>query len=324
MSNTTVDQTLATKPSLGQRLKNLFTSKKSGVRRHHNLAGYLFISPWLFGFITFVLLPIVASFVLAFTRYDILSPPEWVGLQNFERMFTGDARYWRSVRATFYYVFTAVPLRLVFALAVAMLLNTARRGVSLYRAVYYAPSIVGGSVAIAVMWREIFGNEGVINFLLYLIGLPPVSWLGNPSTAIWALIALAVWQFGSPMLIFLAGLKQIPTEYYEAAAIDGAAAWSKFRNITLPLLTPIIFFNLVMQVINGFMVFTQAFIISGGTGRPLDTTLFYALYLYIRAFTTFEMGYSSAMAWVLLLIIALFTGIIFKSSSNWVFYSGDS
>ncbi|HMQ53495.1 MAG TPA: sugar ABC transporter permease [Anaerolineae bacterium] len=320
----TVDQPLPARPSLGQRLKQALTARKAGERKQHNWAGYLFISPWLIGFFTFVLLPIVASFVLAFTRYDILSPPEWVGLQNFERMFTADTRYWRSVRATFYYVFTAVPLRLVFALAVAMLLNTARRGVGVYRAVYYAPSIVGGSVAVAVMWREIFGNEGVVNFLLYLIGIPPVSWLGNPNTAIWTLITLAAWQFGSPMLIFLAGLKQIPGELYEAAAIDGAAAWSKFRNVTLPLLTPIIFFNLVMQIINGFMVFTQAFIISGGTGRPLDTTLFYSLYLYIRAFTTFEMGYSSAMAWVLLLIIALFTGIIFKSSSSWVFYSGES
>ncbi|MCB9076860.1 MAG: sugar ABC transporter permease [Anaerolineaceae bacterium] len=324
MSNTAANQTLPAKPSLGQRLRKAITSAKPGERKQHNLAGYLFISPWLIGFFTFVFLPIVASLILAFTSYDILSPPEWVGLHNFERMFFEDARYWRSVRATFYYVFTAVPLRLAFALAVAMLLNTARKGVGLYRAIYYAPSIVGGSVAIAVMWREIFGNEGVVNAVMYFFGIPPVAWLGNPSTAIWTLIALAVWQFGSPMLIFLAGLKQIPPEMYEAAAIDGAAAWSKFRNITLPLLTPIIFFNLVMQIINGFMVFTQAFIISGGTGRPLDTTLFYSLYLYIRAFTTFEMGYSSAMAWVLLLIIATFTGIIFKTSSNWVFYSGES
>jgi multiple sugar transport system permease protein len=325
MENMTADQVLPARPSLGERLKKALTfGKKSEQKRDHNWAGYLFISPWLIGFFTFIFLPILASFVLAFTSYDILSPPEWVGLQNFERMFTADARYWRSVRSTFYYVFTAVPLRLVFALAVAMLLNTSRKGVGLYRAVYYAPSIVGGSVAVAVMWREIFGNEGVINFILALIGVPPMAWLGNPSTAIWTLIALAVWQFGSPMLIFLAGLKQIPAELYEAAAIDGAGPWSKFRNVTLPLLTPIIFFNLIMQIINGFMVFTQAFIISGGTGRPLDTTLFYSLYLYIRAFTTFEMGYSSAMAWVLLLIIATFTGIIFKTSSNWVFYSGES
>jgi len=322
MSNSTIEQIFPPKASLGQRLRTALTFKKSSELKQYNWAGYLFISPWLFGFFTFVLVPMVASFVLAFTDYDILSPPQWVGWANYERMFT-DARYWRSVQATFYYVFTAVPLRLAFALAVAMLLNTNRRGIGLYRAVYYAPSIIGGSVAVAVMWRQIFGDQGVINVVQTLLGLPSISWLGNPRTAIWTLITLAVWQFGSPMLIFLAGLKQIPGEYYEAASIDGAAPWSKFLNITLPLLTPIILFNLVMQVISGFMVFTQSFIISGCTDKPLDTTLFYSLYLYIRAFTTFEMGYSSAMAWVLLLIIAFFTAIIFKSSSQWVFYGGE-
>ncbi len=316
----TVEQVFPAKVPLSQRLRTALTLKKKSGLREHNWAGYLFISPWLIGFFAFVLLPILASFVLAFTDYDILSPPQWVGLANFERMFTDDPRYWRSVRATFYYVFIAVPLRLAFALALAMLLNTKRKGVSLYRAVYYAPSIVGGSIAVAVMWRQIFSNQGVITFILGFLGVPALNWLGNPRTAIWTLILLAAWQFGSPMLIFLAGLKQIPNEYYEAASIDGAGAWSKFLKITLPLLTPIIFFNLVMQVISGFMAFTQAFILSGGTGSPLDTTLFYALYLYIRAFNNLEMGYSSAMAWVLLLVIAFFTALIFKSSSHWVFY----
>ncbi len=320
MMTSTVEQTFPAKASLSQRLKTVLPFKKKSGLRQHNWAGYLFISPWLIGFFTFVLLPIVASFVLAFTDYDILSPPKWVGLANFERMFTDDLRYWRSVRSTFYYVFIAVPLRLAFALTVAMLLNSGRKLVGLYRAAYYAPSIVGGSVAIVVMWRQIFGNEGVVNFILALFGLPVYSWLGSPRTAIWTLIILAAWQFGSPMLIFLAGLKQIPSEYYEAAAIDGAGAWDKFLKITLPLLTPIIFFNLVMQIISGFMAFTQAFILSGGSGSPMDTTLFYALYLYIRAFETFEMGYSSAMAWVLLLVIAFFTAVVFKSSSHWVFY----
>lgn len=316
----TVEQVFPAKASLGQRLKTALTFKKKSGLRQHNWAGYLFISPWLIGFFAFVLLPIAASFALAFTDYDILSPPKWVGLANFERMFTDDVRYWRSVRSTFYYVFIAVPLRLAFALAVAMLLNSGRKLVGLYRAAYYAPSIVGGSVAIIVMWRQIFGTEGVINFLLAPFGWPAYSWLGSPRTAIWTLIILAAWQFGSPMLIFLAGLKQIPNEYYEAASIDGAGPWDKFLKITLPLLTPIIFFNLVMQIIHGFMAFTQAFILSGGTGSPMDTTLFYALYLYIRAFETFEMGYSSAMAWVLLLVIAFFTALVFKSSSQWVFY----
>jgi multiple sugar transport system permease protein len=292
--------------------------KRKGNSRQNNLAGYLFLSPWLIGFFAFTLLPILASFFLAFTDYDILTRPGWVGLENFERMFFGDRRYWRSMKATFYYAFTSVPLRLVFALAVAMLLNTKRPMVAVYRALYYAPSIVGGSVAVAVMWREIFGNDGLINFLMAGFGIPSVSWLGGPRTAIWTLIILAAWQFGSPMLIFLAGLKQIPAELYEAAAIDGGGAWAQFTKITLPMLTPVIFFNLVMQIIAGFMVFTQAFIITGGA--PLDTTLFYALYLYQRAFENFQMGYSSAMAWVLLLIVAFFTALVFKTSSYWVYY----
>ncbi len=282
--------------------------------------GYLFLSPWLIGFFVFTLLPIVASFVLAFTDYDLFTSPQWVGLNNFKRMLFEDRRYWRSVRATFYYVFTAVPLRLVVALAVAMLLNRGRRLVSVYRAAYYAPSILGGSVAVAVIWRQVWGgrNLGLINFILQSFGLPYVNWLADPRTAIWTLITLAAWQFGSPMLIFLAGLKQIPAELYEASAIDGAGGWAKFTRITLPMLSPVIFFNLVMQMISGFLVFTQAYLVTGG--RPLDTTLFYALYLYLRAFEVHEMGYASAMAWVLLLVIAFFTALVFRTSSAWVYY----
>lgn len=294
------------------------STPKAKSRRSHNLVGYLFISPWLIGFFLFTVIPIAASLYFAFTRYDILSDPVWVGFANFDRMFNVDARYWKSVQATFYYVFTAVPLRLIFALLVAILLNNGRKMTAIYRAAFYAPSIIGGSIAVAVMWKQVFGSEGLVNFLAVLIGLPPVNWLGNPATAIWTLILLAVWQFGSPMLIFLAGLKQIPTEMYEAASIDGASGVQKFFSITLPMLSPVILFNLVMQTISGFLVFTQAFIITDGT--PLDTTLFYALYLYKRAFTTFEMGYASAMAWVLLLIVGIFTAITFKFSSYWVYY----
>ncbi len=290
---------------------------KSGARQE-NLVGYLFIAPWLIGFFAFTLIPVFASLFLAFTNYDILTAPTWAGWANFQRMFFVDPRFWKAVEATFSFVFIAVPLRLVFAMAVAMLLNTWRKGVSVYRAIYYAPSVVGGSVAVAVMWRQIFGSEGVVNSLAALFGVQPTVWLGNPETAIWTLIILAVWQFGSPMLIFLAGLRQIPTELYEAAEIDGAGAWSKFVVITLPMLSPVILFNLVMQTITGFMVFTQAFIVT--SGGPLDSTLFYSLYLYTRAFSDFQMGYASAMAWVLLLIVAFFTALVFKSSSTWVFY----
>ncbi|MFN8471163.1 MAG: sugar ABC transporter permease [Anaerolineae bacterium] len=287
-------------------------------RRNNNLAGYLFISPWLIGFLLLTAVPMLASLYFAFTDYSILSPPKWVGLANFDQMFFHDPRYWKSVQATFYYVFVAVPLRLAFALAVAMLLNNHRRGVGTFRAAYYAPSIIGGSVAVAVMWRQIFGTQGVINGITAIVGIPAVTWLGDPKTAIWTLIVLAIWQFGSPMLIFLAGLKAIPKELYEAASMDGANPWSQFVHITLPMLTPVILFNLVMQIITGFMVFTQAFIVTGGA--PLDTTLFYALYLYQRAFVNFQMGYASAMAWVLLIVIAGFTALIFRSSSGWVHY----
>lgn len=295
--------------------------QKSGDYGRSNAVGYLFISPWLIGFFLFAFIPIAMSLWLAFTNFDLLSGRgEFVGLANFERMFFQDIRYGRSLSATFRYVAFSVPLRLTFALVVAMLLNTRRQGVYWFRAAYYIPSIIGGSVAVAVMWRQLFGTRGVINAIGGLLGFDPVNWLGNPDTAIWTLIILAVWQFGSPMLIFLAGLRQIPAELYEAADIDGASALQKIWRVTLPLLTPIIFFNLIMQLIAGFKQFTQAFVIATTPGAPLDTTLFYTLYLYIRAFSNFQMGYASAMAWILLLIIAVLTAISFKLSNRWVFY----
>ncbi len=287
----------------------------------NNRAGYLFISPWIIAFLLFTLVPMAISLYLAFTNYDTLSGKgEWIGLGNFQRMFFEDVRYGRSVSATLKYVAFSVPMRLAFALAVALLLNTNRRGVYLYRAAYYIPSIIGGSVAVAVMWRQLFGTQGLVNAFIALAGFDPVRWLGNPDTAIWTLIILAAWQFGSPMLIFLAGLRQIPAALYEAAEIDGASVIKRFFSITLPLLTPIIFFNVVIQMIGAFRTFTQAYIVTGGTGAPLDTTLFYAVYLYNRAFSQFQMGYAAAMAWILLLVIAVLTAINFKLSSYWVYY----
>jgi multiple sugar transport system permease protein len=314
---------------LAVRAEKSIPSEKSRFRarrtqysiKKNNLVGYMFISPWLIGFFVFSLIPILASLVLAFTNYDLLSSDiKFIGLDNFDRMFYHDLRYWKSVRATINYVVAAVPLRLTFALAVAMLLNAKRRGVFLYRAAYYAPSIVGGSVAIAVMWRQIFGTDGLVN----AVTGADIRWFGDPKYALWTLITLAVWQFGSPMLIFLAGLRQIPPELYEAASMDGASGMQRFRHITLPMLTPIIFFNLVMQTIQNFQQFTQAFVITGGNGRPLDKTLLYPLYLYRRAFVNYEMGYASAMSWVMLGAIAFMTALLFISSGRWVFYQGDS
>lgn len=303
--------------------KKVIARERNKKWRQNNLVGYLFISPWLIGFLLLTSIPMAASLVLSFTHYDILTGNvEWTGLENFKRMFYDDPRYWRAVWATLKFAFYSVPLKLLFALLVAELLYNARRFVGIYRAVYYAPSIVGGSVAVAVMWRQIFAARGgLVNDIFLDIGLTPKIWLGDLKYAIWTLVLMAVWQFGSPMLIFLAGLKQIPNEYYEAAAIDGAGPISKFTRITLPLLTPVIFFNLVMQFIFSFLTFTQAYVVSGGTGRPLDTTLFYNLYIYIRSFGIgANMGYGSAMAWVMLVVIATFTGVIFLSSRFWVFY----
>jgi multiple sugar transport system permease protein len=291
--------------------------------RRDDLAGYLFIAPWLAGFFAFTVIPIVASLGLAFTSYNILSPAlHWVGLENFRRMFTQDLRYWTSVRQTFYFAFVSVPLKLTFALGLAVLMHRPGRLVGTYRALYYLPSIVGANVAVAVMWRQIFGAEGVVNGALAALGLPGrTAWLGDPEMAIWTVIALAVWEFGSPMLIFLAGLKQIPAELYEAAALDGAGPAARFIRVTLPLLSPIVFFNFVVQMIFGFTVFTSAFIISNGSGSPLDSLLFYPLYLYQKGFRDLEMGYAAAMAWVLLVVVAGLTALIFKSSRHWVFYA---
>jgi multiple sugar transport system permease protein len=299
----------------------------SAARRRalqRNLMGYLFILPWLFGFLAFTALPMLGSAVLAFTDYNVLSQDiRWVGLENFRRMLFNDPRYWRAVQATFTFALIAVPLKLCFALALAMLFNNSRRFVYGYRAIYYAPSIVGASVAVAVVWRELFGRNGPLNAFLGQFGVPAQAWLGNPDTALWTVILLSVWEFGSPMLIFLAGLKQIPEQLYEAASIDGAGRWKRFLKITIPMLTPLIFFNLILQMIFGFTVFTSAFIISGGTGAPLDSLLLYSLYLYQKGFKDFQMGYAAAMAWALLAVIAVFTTIIFKTSSAWVYYESE-
>lgn len=284
------------------------------------VSGYVFILPWLLGFLLFTLVPFVASFYFSFTKYDLFSNPKFVGFDNYVKMFTNDELFWQSLKVTFLYAFVSVPLRLIFALFVAILLNRKSKLSGLYRTLFYLPSIIGGSVAVAVMWRMLFLKEGVINAILGKIGLvDDISWLTNTKTAIWTLILLAVWQFGSSMLIFLAGLKQIPEHYYEAARVDGAGRMVQFFKITLPMLTPVLFFNLINQLINGFIAFTQSMIITGG-GDPLNTTLFYAVYLYRCSFGDYKMGYGSALAWVLLIIIAAFTAIIFKSSSAWVYY----
>ncbi|WP_018931251.1 carbohydrate ABC transporter permease [Gracilibacillus lacisalsi] len=286
-----------------------------------DVIGFSFISPWLIGFLGFIVGPMLASLYFSFTDYDLLSAPTWIGLDNYINMFTNDERFIQALKVTFIFVFGSVPLKLAFALFVAMLFNTKRKGIGLYRTMYYVPSILGGSVAIAVVWRQLFGRDGALNDILAFFGFEGTSWVTHPDYALSTLIILVVWQFGSPMLIFLAGLKAIPYELYEAAAVDGASPFLQFIKITLPMLSPVIFFNLVMQTIQGFMAFTQSFLITNG--GPMDRTLFYAVYLYEKAFAHFDMGYASALAWVLLIICAVFTTFIFKTAKSWVYYESE-
>ena len=285
-----------------------------------NKAGYLFLLPWLIGLVVIVGGPMFASLYLSFTNYSLIQAPEWVGLDNYVRMLE-DPRLHKSLSVTFIYVIVGVPAQLIVALGVAMLLNEGMRGLAFYRSIFYLPSMLGASVAIAVLWRQMFEVDGLVNQVLRQVGIPATtSWIADPQWALWTIILLHVWTFGSPMVIFLAGLRQIPGMYYEAAAVDGASKWAQFRKIPLPLLSPIIFFNLVLQIINAFQSFTQAYVVSNGTGGPADETLFYTLYLYQRGFVQFQMGYAAAMAWLLVVIIAAFTAINFYFSKRWVFY----
>ncbi|RSL34846.1 sugar ABC transporter permease [Salibacterium salarium] len=296
-----------------------FVEKERKRRRmKESLTGYAMISPWLIGFFGLVIGPMIYSFILSFTDYDMLSAPKWAGFSNYIELFTNDPRFLKALKATFTFVAIAVPLKLAFSLFLALLFNTGRKGSGLFTTIYYVPSIIGGSVAISVVWRQLFGRDGAANTILDSMGLDTISFFGNANAAMSILILLIVWQFGAPMIIFLAGLRQIPQDLYEAASVDGAGTIRKFIKVTIPMLTPIIFFNLVMEMIAGFMTFTQAFLVTGG--GPRDSTLFYAVYLYEVAFEFLNMGYASAMAWILLVIIGAFTLLIFKSSNLWVHY----
>lgn len=283
-------------------------------------AGVIFTLPFTIGFLLFMIVPMGISLYYSFCDYDILSPPVFTGLKNFVKMFQ-DETFFKAIGVTFYFAFVSVPLRLIFALLVAMLLLKNSKMSGFYRAAYYLPSIIGGSVAVAILWKRMFATDGVINKLLGLIGIETnFAWLGNTKTAIWVLIILAVWQFGSSMLIFLSALKQISKELYEAAEVDGASGFQKFRKITLPLLTPTIFFNLVMQMINGFLAFTQSYIIT--QGKPMNSTLFYTVYMYQQSFEFYNTGYGAALAWVMLAIIGMITLFLFATKRFWVYEEG--
>ncbi|MCU1410087.1 MAG: sugar transporter permease [Rhodoglobus sp.] len=314
--------------SLGELRELAINARRSGKRAKErnpdNKAAYLFLAPWIVGIVVFTIGPMLASLYLSFTDYNLLksplkNPPDFIGLDNYAEML-GDGAFWNSFRVTVTYVVVSVPLQLILALALALLLDRGLRGLPIYRSIFYLPSLLGGSVAIAILWRQVFGKEGIVNGFLAIFGIDAPGWIGHPDYALGTIIILHIWTFGSPMVIFLAGLRQIPEMYHEAASVDGAGRVRRFFSITLPLLTPIIFFNLVLQIIFAFQTFTQAYVVSGGTGGPADSTMFYTLFLYRTGFLEYDMGYASAMAWFLLIVIAAFTAFNFWLSKFWVFY----
>ncbi|WP_225446528.1 carbohydrate ABC transporter permease [Paenibacillus rhizovicinus] len=286
-----------------------------------NLAGYVFIAPWLIGFLCLTLWPVAQSFYLSFTDYSLLDAPVWTGTSNYHNIFTNDTTFTKSLSVTFIFVLVSVPLKLFFSLMVAMALNKNVRGMNIYRTAIYFPSLIGGSIAVAALWRNMFGLDGYVNQVLSWFGIEGVGWITNPHTSLGTLILLNTWQFGSTMVIFLAGLKQVPQELYESASVDGAGRVRKFISITLPMLSPVMFFNLVLGIIGSFQTFTSAFIIT--KGGPINSTYMYAMFLYEKAFKHYQMGYASALAWILLVIVALLTLLNFVASRYWVFYETD-
>ena len=285
------------------------------------VAGHVFILPFIAGLLVFTVFPFFMSLFLSFTDYSVFQPAKWIGFSNFRRMFFEDEKFWVSFWVTFRFAIFQVPIKLAFSLMVAVILSRNTKAIGVYRAAFYIPSLMGGSVAVALTWKQMFAYKGAINAILGALGMEPVKWLSDPKTALGVLIGLGVWQFGSSMLIFLAALKNVPQSYHEAAIVDGAGPVRRFFKIVLPMITPIFFFNLVNQTIGAFQAFNSSYLIS--QGKPLNTTLYYGLHLYNRAFTYYEMGYGSAMAWFMLLVIAVFTTLIFRSSSAWVYYESE-
>ncbi|ROO59832.1 carbohydrate ABC transporter membrane protein 1 (CUT1 family) [Micromonospora sp. Llam0] len=318
MTSSTVD---SARPAAAGRRRP--ATPPSGRRNGDPMAGYLFLSPWIVGMLLLTVGPMAASLYLSFTDYNLFTTPEWVGLDNYRRLVDDD-RWLQSVRVTAGYVLLAVPLKLAAALAVAMLLNQRRRGQGFYRAAFYGPSLIGASVSVAIVWKALFSDDAVVDRLLSWVGLDSGGWVGNPDFSLLMLVLLAAWQFGAPMVIFLAGLKQVPAELYEAAEVDGAGRGRRFWSVTLPMISPVLFFNLLLETINSFQIFTSAYVIGGRNGSPAGSTLFYTVYLYDRGFTDFRMGYASAMAWMLLLGVGLVTAMLFRTARGWVHYSGDN
>lgn len=282
---------------------------------------FIYLAPWLLGFLILQLYPLLSSLIYSFTNYSIGSVPSFIGFQNYIDMFTVDPDFYASHKATLLYALMTVPGKLILALAIAMLMNRKMRGINFLRTLYYIPSLFGGSVAVALLWKVMFMDNGIINALIQKIGIPPIQWLGDPNTALPTICMLEIWQFGSSMVMFLAALKQVPVSLYEAASIDGASKFKQFLKITIPQITPIIFFNLIMQTIQALQNFTSAMVVTDG--GPMQATYVLGLKLYNEGFSYFRMGYASAISWVIFIMIMIVTMLLFKSSSVWVFYGDD-
>ena len=280
--------------------------------------GYVFLLPWFCGFVLFTAWPMIQSLLLSFTSYDIFTEPKFIGFDNYIEMFTDDRMFANSLWVTLKYVLMSVPTKLAMALMIAMILSQKMRGIGVYRTIYYLPSILGASVAMSVTWKMVLGRDGFLNYLLGLIGVGPINFLSDPKLSVPSLAMISAWQFGSAMLIFLSGLKNIPQELYEAAEVDGARAFKRFIHITLPLLSPTILFNFINNMIGSFQVFTAAHVMT--SGGPVDSTYFYVLHLYRTAFEQFRMGYASALAWFLTILIMILTAITFRLSDKYVYY----
>lgn len=281
--------------------------------------GLLYLAPWVIGLCFFVIYPFAMSLYYSFTDYSMLNEAQFVGIANYKKMFFDDPIFWSSLKATIKFVFLTVPLKMIFALFIAYIMNAKLKGIGFFRTAYYVPSVLGANVAIAVLWQFLFKGDGLINMFLTSLGLEGVGWFSSTGGAMATIVILRVWQFGSAMVIFLNALAEIPEELYEAAAIDGASKFRQFFSVTLPQLTPIIFFNLILQLVQAFQEFDGPFLITNG--GPMRSTYLLPMYIYDSAFKTFNMGYSSALSWILFVLIMIFTAVLFKSSKRWVFYA---
>jgi oligogalacturonide transport system permease protein len=283
--------------------------------------GFLFVLPFVLGVLLFKLFPFVMSFALSFTQYDVMDPPVYVGLQNYRELAFEDPLFTKSLGVTLWFAVLAVPMRVGFALFVAHVLNFKLRGVNFFRSAFYLPSILGGSIAVAVLWRFLFARNGLVNGVLGTLGIEPIAWLADEHWSMWTIVLLFMWQFGSAMVIFLAALQNVPAALYEAAEIDGASRNQQFWRITVPLITPVIFFNLIMQMVHAFQEFNGPYAIT--EGGPLSSTYVLALYIYDQSFRFFNLGYGAALSWVLFALVGALAALSFWSSRYWVFYAGE-